>query len=338
MALVEDEAIRILSEELGSGPPGGRKQAQRVGIGDDAAVLRASPKDQVCTVDSCEEGVHFLWEWMHPEDVAKKSFNAAISDVAAMGAKPNWVVSHLTLGPRVTANWLRRFARQQAECARGAQTAVVGGNVSFSHATGVVTTVTGSVPPGRALLRSGARPGDEVWLIGDVGLARAGFLLLEQHGTRGRGRGGRMAALRAFREPVAQIERGEKLLSRAHSCLDISDGLGRDAGQLASASQVRVYISEERLSRALSPELQLVARTLRQPALSLAVEGGEDYALLATGPRDKRPRFCRAIGMVGATGRGRPAGAYLLSNGAERPLFGGFLHGRHTRSRPIGTR
>lgn len=330
MALVEDEAIRILTEELSGGFGRGRMNPVRVGIGDDAALLRSTGAGQVCTVDSCEENVHFLWEWMQPEDVAQKSFHAAISDVAAMGATPSWVVCHLTLGSRVTASWLRRFARAQAACARGAKASVVGGNVSFSKSTAVVTTAMGSVAQSAALLRSGARVGDELWLVGGVGLARAGLLLLQKHGTRARGRGAEAVALRAFREPEAQITQGRKLLSRAHSCLDVSDGLCRDCDQLARASKVRVVVSEEQLLRTLGPELREVAQSVGESPLALALEGGEDYALLATGPKERRPRFCEVIGNVQAASRGRPAGAYLVAQNSLRRLSGGFLHGNRS--------
>lgn len=329
MALSEVQAIRILSEELSRA---GRLQSGarvRHGIGDDAAVLRRAPGDQVCTVDSCEEGVHFLWEWMKAEDVAQKSFHSAVSDVVAMGGKTAWVVCHLSLGPRVTASWLRDFARAQASCSEIVGAPVVGGNVSFASSTSVVTSVVGHVDPGKALLRSGARAGDELWLLGSVGLARAGLLLLQRGGGRARGRGALAVALRAFRTPEAQFREGPKLVGRAHACLDISDGIKRDAAQLAVASGVRVIVEADRLEATLSEELFALARQLGVSALELAIEGGEDYALLATGPQEKRPKLCRVIGRIEPATRVRKAGASLFWGGRMTGLSGGFVHGRN---------
>lgn len=328
MSLSEVQAIRILEEELSRSGRAQRGARVRHGIGDDAAVLRATPGDQVCTVDSCEEGVHFLWEWMKPEDVAQKSFHSAVSDVAAMGGKTAWLVCHLSLGPRVTANWLRAFARAQARCSEIVGAPVIGGNVSFSSSTSVVTTVVGRVDAGKALLRSGSRPGDELWLLGSVGLARAGLLLLQRRGDRARGRGASAVALRAFRAPVAQFGAGPQLVGRAHACLDISDGIKRDAAQLALASGVRVIVEADRLKKALNEELFLLARRLGVSALELALEGGEDYALLATGPREKRPKLCRVIGRIEPATRVQQAGAFLLLDGRMTGLSGGFVHGK----------
>lgn len=326
MSLSEVQAIRILKEELSRAPQSQGRARIGVGIGDDAAVVRALRGDQLATVDSCEEGIHFLWEWMKAGDVAQKSFHSAVSDVVAMGGKPAWIVCHLSLGPRVTANWLREFARGQASCAQMVGAPVVGGNVSFSSSTSVVTTVIGQVDPGKALLRSGARPGDEVWLLGEVGLARAGLLLLERIGTRARGRGATARALRAFRAPEAQFRVGPRLVGRAHACLDVSDGIKRDAAQLALASRARVIIEAELLERALGEELLVVARQLGVPALELALQGGEDYALLATGPREMRLKQCQMIGRVERATRAREAGAFLSSEGRMLPLSGGFVH------------
>lgn len=331
MSLSEVQAIKILSEALVpliSGPRArGRVRAQvLVGIGDDAAVLKRGTGDQVCTVDSCEEDVHFSWSWMRAADVAQKSFHSALSDVVAMGGKPSFLLCHLTLGRKVTARWLREFAQTQARCAEAVGAPIVGGNISFASTTNVVMTVVGEVKSGKALLRSGARAGDELWLLGSVGAARAGLLLLGQRGGRTRGRGAEVAVLRAFRAPECQFALGPQLMGRAHACLDVSDGLRRDAQQLAQASGVRVVVDEMLLERTLGDDLCVIAERLGTTALELALEGGEDYALLATGPKERRPKACRVIGWVEACrGKNRP-GAFLATSGEFRALSGGFVH------------
>lgn len=329
MSLSEIQALQILKDALAPAGPKLASSRVRFGIGDDGAVLRASSGDQVCTVDSCEEGVHFLFKWMKAADVAKKSLHSALSDVVAMGGKPAWIVCHLSLGPSVTSSWLREFAREQARCSRIVGAPVVGGNVSFSSATSVVTTVVGEVEPRSALLRSGARPGDEVWLVGSLGLARAGLLLLQDRGGRARGSGAAAAALRAFRSPESQFRVGPKLAGRAHCCIDISDGMRKDAAELALMSDVRLMVEADRLEEALDKELFVLAPRLGISALELALEGGEDYALLATGPAKKRLQECRVIGLVEPATRARKAGAFLVSGPNLLPLSGGFVHGRN---------
>lgn len=319
MSLTESEAIRILSEELGTTYRASSRGFVRRGIGDDAAVL-APPQDaQVWTIDACHEGAHFLWEWMSPEDVAHKSFHAALSDIPAMGASPVGALCQLSLSARVSRSWLRRFARAQAEVAKAAKTPLLGGNFTAGPLVQVVTSVLGRIAEGQELTRDGAKAGDELWLCGEVGLARAGLLLL-QRGVR---RGGTdvRACLEAFRRPQAQIAMGAVLRGCATSCLDVSDGLARDTARLAQASGVRIVICDDQLQRTISPSLIKVARRLEEEPLSLVLVGGEDYALLATGPAAARPRGARLIGRVEAG-----SGVFTERLGTLTRLGGGFEH------------
>jgi thiamine-monophosphate kinase len=181
----------------------------------------------------------------------------------------------------------------------------------------IETAVIGSAR--RPLLRSGARAGHELWLVGDVGLSGAGLVCLSEERTRG-------AAVRAciarWRRPQALLGLGQKLVGRASACCDVSDGLARDATHLAESSQVRVLIEEHALSLTFSRALVAAARDLGRSALSFALGGGEDYALLCAGPGQERPRFARRIGRFE---RGR--GAFLERTSGERePLTQGFDH------------
>jgi thiamine-monophosphate kinase len=153
-----------------------------------------------------------------------------------------------------------------------------------------------------------------------VGLARAGRLAL---GRKRRGRQSRALAtcVRAFAEPAALLAEGRSLVGRARAALDVSDGLSGDAGQLARASGVRVVIDRALLSAALAPELVEASRELGEDPLELALRGGEDYALLAAGPRARRPRKARVIGRIE---RGR--GVVLEGEERARALRSGFDH------------
>ena len=301
--LTESQALAILRTELGESYRETSSGLVRRGIGDDCAVVTAPQGVQVWTIDSCNEGSHFLWDWMAPEDIAHKSFQAALSDIPAMGARPLAALCQLTLSPRVSAPWLRRFAREQARISLDTKTPLVGGNICFGGRLQVSTTVLGQ-HKGKVLQRDGAQEKDEVWLVGSVGLARAGLLLLEAgiHKKK-KVTAAQRRCLSAFRRPVALTKEGQELVGRAHSCMDVSDGLLRDAPRLAEASGLRIEIDARLLRGSLCSDLELVAVELGTTGLALALEGGEDYALLVTGPRERRPAFAQVIGRV-VTGAG----------------------------------
>lgn len=322
-ALSEGEALSILKRTLG------RRAVATVplGIGDDACVLR-TPGEGLCwTIDASDEGAHYLLEWMSPEQIAHKSIHAAVSDLAAMGTAPAALLCHVTLSPRIDAQFFERFTKGQARVAQELGCPIAGGNLSSGPRFSVVTTALGLPLGGRkkgqkisVLTRDGARVGDEIWLLGRVGLARLGLLLLRR-GSRA-GRGAEAEALAAFRSPRALIREGISLLGRASSCMDVSDGLRRDLQTLSQASRVRLVIDAEKL-RALWPKrLCALAERLGEDPLSSMLEGGEDYALLATGASEDRPRGAVVIGYVE---RGR--GAFLDEGSGRTPLTGGFEHG-----------
>ncbi|MEB2322507.1 MAG: thiamine-phosphate kinase, partial [Sorangiineae bacterium] len=286
----EAQALAALQAVLGRA----RSSWIELGIGDDAAILAPRGRRLVWTIDAAVEGVHFERRWLTLADVGFRSFNAAASDLAAMGARPLGALSALALPPAASLRDVAAIGRGQAEAARSLGCPVVGGNLSRASELSVTTTVLGEATA--PLRRAGARPGDELWLVGEVGLARAGFELLRA-GHPARTRAAR-ACVAAWRRPHALLRRGVALAGRARACIDVSDGLAGDAAQLAQASGVRVIIDAGALRAALSPELAAVAAALGVEPLELALEGGEDYALLAAGARLRRPSFARVSGRV----------------------------------------
>jgi thiamine-monophosphate kinase len=196
--------------------------------------------------------------------------------------------------------------------------AIAGGNLSRGAELSITTTLVGSVK--RPLLRNGARVGDELWLCGDVGLAAAGLRLLQAGTRQGRNAAARRA-LSAFRRPHAQIVAGRELSRGAHAAIDISDGLAGDALHLAQASGVELLIDLTALAATLSPALHALAPRLGVSALDLALYGGEDYALLAAGPKRARPRTARVIGAVR-----KGHGVWLLEGERRQRANRGFEH------------
>jgi len=312
--LDETEAVRLFSRAFATSTRG-----LGIGIGDDAAVLALGGKRLVLTVDAQVEHTHFERSFMTLEDVGFRAFQAAASDLAAMGARPLAALSALTLPRGFSGRELERLTAGQAEAARGCRCPIVGGNVARGPVLSVTTTVLGTAA--RPLARSGARPGDEVWLVGEVGLAGAGLALLQQRKHGGRD-GAVAAALAAFRRPRALLTRGLAVARVAHAAIDVSDGLALDAGRIARASGCRVVLEERALERALPRPLMSLAGRLGRSALDFALTGGEDYALVVTGPARDRPRFARRIGRC-ERGRG---GVWEPHDGSARPLAGGFDH------------
>ncbi len=289
-----------------------------LGIGDDAAVLERVAAPLVWTIDASVEGTHFERALLTTADIGYRAFQAAASDLGAMGARPLAALSALELPRGFARRELDALTRGQAQAARECGCPIVGGNVARGPVLAVTTTLLGTAS--RPLRRSGARAGDEVWLVGDVGLAAAGLALLQRRPKRG-GRGESLC-IAAWRRPRALVAQGARLGGRAHALIDVSDGLAGDAGHLSADSGVRLVIEAAALEEILRPDLVDAARELGREPLELALHGGEDYALLATGLKARRPSFARRIGRVE---RGR--GAWLEgASGRPRRLGTGFDH------------
>jgi thiamine-monophosphate kinase len=250
---------------------GAQRSDVTLGIGDDAALLSfGAGNELVAKTDTLVEGVHFPAQ-SPPASIGHRSLAVNLSDLAAMGARPAWALLALTL-PRAEEAWLEEFAAGLGALAREHRVALVGGDTTRGPLT-VTVQLLGSVPSGRALRRSGARPGDLLFVSGTPGDAAAG-LALEQ---------GRLAAPPGAREylrerfllPTPRVALGERLRGFASACIDISDGLLGDAGKLAQASGVGVEVTFEEL-----PLSEALAATLgEERARLLALSGGDDYEL-----------------------------------------------------------
>ncbi|HEY8076713.1 MAG TPA: thiamine-phosphate kinase [Labilithrix sp.] len=325
----EREAVALLARIFA------RREGVEVGIGDDAAVLEGG---LVWTVDAQVEGVHFRPAWLSWQDVGWRSFMAAASDLAAMGAKPIAALSALVLAESIDDASLEALARGQALAAEALGTQVAGGNLARGGETSITTTLLGRAA--KPILRSGAKPGDGLWLAGRVGLAGAGLVALAQNmqhthepiemtvspswSPRSVHLGledVRLApALAAWRRPVARIADGLAMAAFASAAIDVSDGLALDADRLAEASGVRLLIDARAIA---SAELDAAADAVSTSAVELALGGGEDYAILAASAAPL-PGFVRIGEVLAADGGPR----LVLDEGGSRRAIAsaGFDH------------
>ena len=300
--------IELLKRALAANAPG-----VVLGIGDDAAVLRPTEGAVlVWTIDEQVEGVHFRRELVSWRDLGWRSFTAAASDLAAMGATPWCALAALVLSGAVDDAALSEIARGQREAAEAIGAALVGGNLSRGGAVSIATTLLGTCE--RAVTRDGARPGDSLWLAGRLGLAAAGLRALGRDAAgAGVENDARFEeAVAAWRRPRALVAEGRAMAPLAHAAIDVSDGLARDAGHLAEASGVCVVLDEDAI--VADEGLVRAASALGESPLDLALHGGEDYALVIASDARDVPGF-RRIGEVRSG-----SGVVLRGAGGERAI------------------
>jgi len=247
----------------------------RLGIGDDAALL-AVPAGQLLAVstDTLVAGVHFPASTA-AYDIGWKALAVNLSDLAAMGATPAWATLALTL-PQADAHWVSEFADGFAVLAREYKLALVGGDTTQGPLS-ITVAVHGFVPEDAALLRSGARPGDAVYVTGTLGDAAAGLRLVDQPTFA---EPATLALMERLNRPTPRIAQGLALRGRASACIDVSDGLLADLGHVCAASGVGAEIDVDNLPSSAALLAAADASTRRAFQLS----GGDDYELCFTAP------------------------------------------------------
>ncbi len=271
----------------------GRGEAVDLSVGDDCAILHLQPGERLATsVDTMVAGRHFPEE-SFPEDTGYRAVAAAASDLAAMGARPLGMTVALTL-PEADEFWLHAFSEGLAAAAADFELPLVGGDTTRGPLT-ITVQVLGALPPDKALLRAGARAGDDLYVSGTLGDAAGALAFLRGEWQPDPDAGEFL--LDRFNRPQPRIVLGRELLGRATAAIDISDGLLADAGHIADASGVKLRIEPELLP--LSPALQSCPD--REAALRWALAGGDDYELcFSLPPGEFAPAGCTLIGRVEA--------------------------------------
>ena len=301
-----------------------------VGIGDDAAVVEPDRGTlTVITTDALVEGVHFDRRFVQPADIGYKGLAVSLSDLAAMGAAPQHLVLSLALPPTFLVRDLDALVGSLLELGSRHRTSLIGGNVTSSSGPLFIDiTAFGSVKRRRVLTRDGARPGDELYLSGDVGGAAAGLAWLQQKSPAG----DLTSCCQRYLRPEPRVRLGT-LLGRnrvARACIDLSDGLAEGIRQLAAAGRVGAIVDAaavpiERGAR------QWFEQAGRDPVMASLV-GGEDYELLFTVPATARRRLTAVqklvkslrLTRIGRVTKGRDL--VLRYEGKDRTLPEGYEH------------
>ena len=248
-----------------------------LGIGDDAALLSVPPGHELAvTTDSLLPGVHFPPD-LAAEAVGHRALAANLSDLAAMGAEPAWVLLALTL-PEADESWLGGFSRGFFALAKHHRVALVGGNIARGPLS-ITITAQGFVPKGQAITRKGAKPGDKLFVTGHPGDAAAGLRLLQAGKADMQD-----ACVRRFAYPEPRVEAGLTLRGLASGCIDVSDGLVADLRHILEGSGLGATL--------LTAKLPLSKGLLRlhgmEAAQRLALTGGDDYELLFTASPERQ--------------------------------------------------
>jgi thiamine-monophosphate kinase len=251
-----------------------KAKALIVALGDDAALWRPTRgHEAVLTCDWFLEDSHFLRDKHAPDAIGWKCLARAVSDIAAVGGEPRCFLLSLALPGNLTGGWLSAFLRGLRNASRRLACELAGGDITRQHKVSISITVIGEVPRGRAVLRSGASPGDVLFVTGTLGEADLGLRKLQ--GRPGKARATDVA-LRKHLYPEPRLALGQWLARNrlATAMMDISDGLSTDLPRLCSASGVGARIDANSL-----PTSPL---TTTRDAQELALHGGDDYELLFT--------------------------------------------------------
>ncbi len=267
-----------------------------IGIGDDCAILPV-PRghEALITTDFSLENGHFKRAWHPPESVGHRCLARGLSDIAAMGGEPLAVFLSLALPRDLPQSWVDGFLRGLLKLAGEFNLTLAGGDTGQSL-VGIMADilVMGSVPKGKAVLRSGARPGDRIYVTGELGASAAAIASL----SRGRKVRPSDSGSHFYPQPRVMVGRFLREKGLASAMIDISDGLSTDLGHICKESRVGAELETGSIPVAGEGK----------PALAFALHGGEDYELLFTAaPRKRVPSRIAgvAVRQIGVITRGR---------------------------------
>ena len=323
MPLQERELIRRIQRQARAT----HSKSVLVGIGDDAAVLRLRPgHDALITTDLSIEGTHFRREWHPADSIGHRCLARGLSDIAAIGGEPVAAFLSLALPSTTEQKWADEFLTGLLRLAKRFKVELAGGDIAEAPLIAADIVVLGQAPAGGALRRSGARPGDLVYVTGELGRSASVLRALREGQEKV---SPKSADTRPHFFPEPRIEVGAYLRERglANAAIDVSDGLSTDLSHICEESGVGALVLETSIPRSVWP----ANFAHHSSALHIALHGGEDYELLFTAPAKAKIPLrigkvpIRRIGEIIADKQHR---IFLVdSHGQRKPLTpGGWQH------------
>jgi len=249
-----------------------------VGIGDDAAVVEIKKDLQVLTTDCLVEGDHFRKEWFSAKQIGMKAIESNISDIAAMGAIPKYVLVSLALPKDLDVKFVEEMYQGMWESCDKYDIDIIGGNMTRSNQVVISITMIGEADKRNLTLRSGAKPGDLIFVSGHLGNGKAGLRLFQENLK------GFEKVRKSYLEPKAQLDTALKIAPYINSMIDVSDGLAPEIRHICDESKCGAIIYKDKTP--IDDEVRDVAKALDEDEYDYALFGGEDFELVYTVSKD----------------------------------------------------
>ena len=270
-----------------------------VGIGDDAAVIRAGKEFILYTTDMMVEGDHFRMEWHPPEKIGRKAMASNISDIAAMGGIPEYALISISLRSDISVEFAESIYKGMYDTADRYGVDIIGGDTTHSSLIVINVALTGRTDERHLALRSGAKSGDYILVSGPLGASRAGMELLLHGYTEPKG------PIEKHLDPGCRMDIARDISRYANAVIDVSDGLASEIRHICEESGVGAIIEKEKIP--LDRETIKAAKILETDPYDFALHGGEDYELLFTVSEenlDKVRKYGTVVGRIGGKGIG----------------------------------
>jgi len=243
-----------------------------VDIGDDAAVFKTEKGLQVITTDTLVKGDHFRKEWFTPIQIGKKAIEINVSDIAAMGGIPKYALVSLAIPKDLDEDFVEGIYKGMWSVCKKYGIEIIGGNMTHSDIIVISITLTGEVDKKNLCLRSGAKPGDLIFVSGHLGNGRAGLRLFEENVD------GFNKIRKNYLEPKAQLDFSIKISPYVNSLIDISDGLASEINHICKESKCGAIIYKDKIP--INEDVRLLAKKLNEDEYEYALYGGEDFQLV----------------------------------------------------------
>lgn len=290
------------------------------GIGDDTAVIRyKDDKHLLWTTDMLVEEDHFSLKWSSAKQIGMKAIEASVSDIAAMGGLPKYALVSMSLKEDTPVEFVDELYKGMREACKKYDIAIIGGDTTHGSEIAVNVSMIGEVEKDFLSLRSGAKVNDLILATGDLGKSAAQLALLKNN-LKG--------PVKEHLEPKARLKEARKLVhAGVNAMIDVSDGLASEVRHICEESRVGAVIYKEKIP--ISDDTRKIAAVLRKDAADFALNGGEDFELVFTIPKEKLQivNLLTKVTVVGEIVE-KEKGISLLEKGKRLRLGNGYDHFR----------